>query len=140
LAQNGLPAVRAREKTMEQDQADAGAGRRQGIGEGQHDWLKGQSDPMLLAGATVEKSIDSEGREYEYEFSASARLLELEAQFASGMLAESTRLGLLNLADGFTTVRPVPPIHPMTKGTGRLCLQFDLSERAVHLIAARADE
>lgn len=96
----------------------------------------GLGDPALLAGATVEKSRNADGIEVEWETSDSPRLIALQAQFDSGTLSEETRLALLALDGGFTTVRPWPPIHPMTPGTFRTCMQFDLSERAVELLAA----
>ena len=100
----------------------------------------GSGDPALLASATVEKYRNADGIEVELETSDSPRLLALQAQFDSGMLPEKTRLALLAFDGGFTTVRPRPPIHPMTPGTFRTCMQFDLSERAVECLAALAGE
>ena len=97
------------------------------------------ADPSLCAHATVENSRNADGVEVETETSDSPRLVRFQAMWDSGEFPALLCDALLTLRDAgsdLVAVRSCPPIHPMTPGTFRTCMQFDLSDRAVELLTA----
>lgn len=74
----------------------------------------------------------------ELYFTDGPALQSYDAAGGSGALSDTLLTALDLLGDDLLTIRPGPVVWPATRGTCRLCIEFDLSDRAIELLAAAA--
>jgi hypothetical protein len=90
----------------------------------------------LQRGASFWKQELAEPGQIAIRWTRTAAAVELERLADAGLLPREVRIALGLLGLGLFAIRPGPLVWPTTPGAGQLCLEFDLSDRAIELLAA----